>query len=167
VYLTFGSVAPTMDYFPGLYREAIDALSELPMRVLVTVGRERDPADLGPTAPNVHIGRWIPQADVMPHATAMVCHGGSGTVNMGLAAGVPMVVVPLFADQPYNARRVEEIGAGLALEPADLAGLADAVRAVIADRSFRESAGVIARETSRLPTVDSVTEVLRRLAQAA
>jgi UDP:flavonoid glycosyltransferase YjiC (YdhE family) len=167
VYLTFGSVAPTMSYFPSLYREAIDALSELPMRVLVTVGRERDPADLGPTSATVHVARWVPQADVMPHAAAMVCHGGSGTVNMGLAAGVPMVVVPLFADQPYNARRVEEVGAGLALEPTDLDGLADAVRAVIADRSFRESAGVIARETSRLPTVDSATEVLRRLAQAA
>jgi UDP:flavonoid glycosyltransferase YjiC (YdhE family) len=88
-------------------------------------------------------------------------------VNMGLAAGVPMVVVPLFADQPYNARRVEEVGAGLALEPTDLSRLADAVRAVLADRSFRDSAGVIARETSRLPTVDSATEVLRRLAQAA
>jgi UDP:flavonoid glycosyltransferase YjiC (YdhE family) len=167
VYLTFGSVAPTMHYFPRLYREAIDALSELPMRVLVTIGRERDPADLGPTSATVHVARWIPQADVMPHAAAMVCHGGSGTVNMGLAAGVPMVVVPLFADQPYNARRVEDVGAGLALEPADIAGLADAVRAVLADRSFRDSAGVIARETSRLPTVDSATDVLRRLAQAA
>jgi UDP:flavonoid glycosyltransferase YjiC (YdhE family) len=167
VYLTFGSVAPTMDYFPGLYRLAIDALSALPARLLVTVGRERDPADLGPTAPNVHVARWIPQVDVMPHAAAMICHGGSGTVNMGLAAGVPMVVVPLFADQPYNARRVEEVGAGLALEPSDFARLPDAVRAVLADRSYRESAGVIARETSRLPTVDTATEVLRSLARAA
>ena len=81
VYLTFGSVAPTMDFFPGLYRAAIDALSALPVRVLVTVGRERDPADIGPVAPNVHVAGWVPQADVMPHAAAMVCHGGSGTVN--------------------------------------------------------------------------------------
>ena len=167
VYLTFGSVAPTMDYFPGLYREAIDALSMLPVRVLVTVGRDRDPAELGATAPNVHAARWVPQVDVMPHAAAIVCHGGSGTVNMALAAGVPIVVVPLFADQPYNARRVEAVGAGLAPEPTDLARLADAVDAVLADRSYRESAAIIARETTALPTVDTATEVLRGLARAA
>src|SRR5690349_5100196 len=44
VYLTFGSVAPQMDFFPGLYQAAIDALAPLPVRVLVTTGRHRDPA---------------------------------------------------------------------------------------------------------------------------
>jgi UDP:flavonoid glycosyltransferase YjiC (YdhE family) len=83
VYLTFGSVAPTMEYFPGLYRDALDALALLPVRVLVTVGRERDPRELGPVGPNVHVARWVPQADVMPHAAVTVCHGGSGTVRMG------------------------------------------------------------------------------------
>jgi UDP:flavonoid glycosyltransferase YjiC (YdhE family) len=167
VYLTFGSVAPGMGYFPELFQRAIDALSGLSARVLVTVGRERDPAELGRTAPNVHVARWVPQADVMPHAAAMVCHGGSGTVNAGLAAGVPMVVVPLFADQPHNARRVAAIGAGIALEPDDLVRLPDAVRSLLADRSYRDSAARIADETRRLPTVDTASAILRNLALAA
>jgi MGT family glycosyltransferase len=166
VYLTFGSVAPTMDYFPGVYRDAIDALAMLPVRVLVTVGRDRDPRELGPLPPSVHVARWVPQADVMPHAAAIVCHGGSGTVRAGLAEGVPMVVLPLFADQPYNARRIAELGAGIVLEPgAD--GLADAVSSVIADPSYREAARQVAEDTRRLPTVDTATTILRRLAQAA
>ena len=98
-----------MDFFPGVYREALDSLSHLPVRVLVTVGRDRDPADLGPVGPNVHVARWVPQADVMPHTAAMICHGGSGTVRAGLAAGVPLAVLPLFADQPFNAQRVTEL----------------------------------------------------------
>ena len=53
----------------------------------------------------------------MPHARAMVCHGGSGTMRAGLAAGIPQVVLPLFADQPDNAARVDALGAGIALEP--------------------------------------------------
>jgi UDP:flavonoid glycosyltransferase YjiC (YdhE family) len=41
----------------------------------------------------------------MPHARAMIGHGGFGTTMTGLANGVPMVVVPLFAmDQFFNAR---------------------------------------------------------------
>jgi UDP:flavonoid glycosyltransferase YjiC (YdhE family) len=166
VYLTFGSVAPGMDKFFALLRRAIDALSVLPVRVLVTVGRERDPAELGPTAPNVHVARWIPQADVMPHAAAMICHGGSGTVNAGLAAGMPMVVVPMFADQPHNARRVADIGAGIALEPDDLVRLPDAVRSLLADRSYRDAAARIAEDIGRLPPVDTATSILRNLALA-
>ena len=52
----------------------------------------------------------------------MVCHGGFGTVRGGLTAGVPMAVLPLFADQPYNAARVAEIGAGIALDAAGRPG---------------------------------------------
>jgi MGT family glycosyltransferase len=153
-----------MDFFPGLYRSAIDALSALPVRVLVTVGRERDPADIGPVAPNVHVAGWVPQADVMPHAAAMVCHGGSGTVNAALAAGLPMAVVPLFADQPHNARRVAEIGAGIAVAPDQLMRLPDAVRSLLADGSYRAAAGRIADNAKRLPTVDTATKMLCALA---
>ena len=167
VYLTFGSVAPTMDFFPKLYREAIDALSVLPVRVLVTIGRDRDPAELEPVSPNVHVARWVPQADVMPHAAAMVCHGGSGTVNAGLAAGVPMAVVPLFADQPHNARRVADIGAGVQIDPDSMVHLTDAVRALLAVPSYGRAANRIAEDMKQLPTVDSATTILRELAAKA
>jgi MGT family glycosyltransferase len=167
VYLSFGTVVPTIGFYPGLYRAAIDALSVLPVRVLVTVGRECDPAELGPVAPNVHVARWIPQADVLPHVAAMVSHGGSGTVTGTLAAGVPAVVVPFIADQFHNARRVEELGAGRMLEPDDIVRLPDAVRALLADPSYREAAGRVAAEMSQLPTVDTATAILRRLAARA
>lgn len=166
VYVTFGSVAPQLDFFPGLYQAAIDAVAPLPVRVLVTTGRDRDPADLGPLPPNVHAERWIPQADVLPHAAAMVCHGGFGTVRGGLAAGVPMAVLPLFADQPYNAARVKQLGAGVALRegPAGIGGLADAVRALLADARYAASAATVAEDVRALPTVDTAAEILRELA---
>jgi UDP:flavonoid glycosyltransferase YjiC (YdhE family) len=161
VYMSFGSVAPTMDLFPGVYRAAIDALAALPVRVLVTVGRDRDPAELGPLAPNVHVERWIAQADVMPHAAALVCHGGSGTVRMGLAAGVPMAVLPMFADQPWNAERIAELGAGMAVE--DASQLGDAVRALLDDESYGAGAARLAAEIGALPPVDAVVDLVRAM----
>jgi UDP:flavonoid glycosyltransferase YjiC (YdhE family) len=168
VYVTFGSIVPQGDDFPGLYRAAIDALAPLPARVLVTVGRDRDPADLGPLPGNVHVERWVPQADVLRHAAAMLCHGGFGTVRGALAAGVPVVVAPLFADQPQNARRVAEIGAGIALDrgPEGIAGARDAVRALLADRGYAERAAAVAEDVRALPTVDAAPGILRRLAAA-
>jgi UDP:flavonoid glycosyltransferase YjiC (YdhE family) len=163
VYLSFGSVAPTMDLFPGLYREAIDALAALPVRVLVTIGRKSDPAELGPLPAGVHVEPWVAQKDVMPYAAAMVCHGGSGTVTMGLAAGVPMVVVPLFADQPWNAERVDAIGAGIALPggPDAMPGIGEAVHRVLAEPSYRAAAGRVATQMRALPPVDAAVAVVR------
>jgi UDP:flavonoid glycosyltransferase YjiC (YdhE family) len=166
VYVTFGSVAPQMEFFPGVYRAAIDALAPLRARLLVTIGRDRDPAELGPLPANVHVERWVPQADLMPHVSAMVCHGGFGTVRAGLSAGVPMVVLPLFADQPYNARRVAELGAGTALEqgPAGIAGVQPAVRAVLDDPRYAGRAAAVAADARALPTVDAAVEIVRDLA---
>jgi hypothetical protein len=165
VYVTFGSVAPTMDFFPGVYRGAIDAFSALPVRVVVTVGRDRDPVELGPLPDNVRAERWIPQRELMPHVAAMVCHGGSGTVTMGLVAGVPMAVVPLFADQPYNAERIAALGAGIALEggPSAVTGLGDAVSKLLVDPAYRANAQRVAEEVAELPSVDAAPSLVREI----
>jgi UDP:flavonoid glycosyltransferase YjiC (YdhE family) len=124
--------------------------------VLVTIGNDHDPAELGALPANAHAERWVPQSLVMPHAAAMVGHGGSGSTLAALAAGVPLALVPLFADQPYNAARVMELGAGLVLEQ-DLGGLANAVYALLADP---RAARAIAAEVAALPLVDRAVGVL-------
>ena len=122
----------------------------------MTVGRHADPAELGALPPNVHVERWVAQASVMPHAAAMVAHGGAGTTLAALAAGVPLVMLPLSADQPINARRVAELGAGLALDggAAGVGRLAEAVARVLQDPGYREAARRIAAEVATLPSVD-------------
>jgi UDP:flavonoid glycosyltransferase YjiC (YdhE family) len=168
VYVTFGSMTPLSDRYPGVYRETIDALAALPVRVLVTVGRDADPTRLEPLPANVQVERWIPQNEVMPHAAAMVCHGGSGTVTMGLAAGIPMVVVPLFADQPWNAQRVAALGAGIALEGRmdAVPDIGAAVHRLLTESSFREAAQEVAAEMRALPPVDAAIHVVRDLVAA-
>ena len=47
VYMSFGTEVPTMPFYPGLYRAALAALAQQPLRVLVTIGDKADPAELG------------------------------------------------------------------------------------------------------------------------
>ena len=168
VYLSFGTEVPsrTRDYFPGVYRDALDALAGMGLRILVTIGDQRDPAELGPLPSSVRVERWVPQAAVMREAAAMVGHGGAGSVLLALAAGVPMVLVPMFADQPVNARRVAEVGAGLALEngPTSIADLRPAVDAVLNDPRYRDRARRIAHEIQALALVDDAAPALAALA---
>ena len=54
----------------------------------------------------------IPHTWLFPKMAAVVHHGGVGTTAAGLAAGVPSIVVPFFADQPFWGRRVYDLGVG-------------------------------------------------------
>jgi UDP:flavonoid glycosyltransferase YjiC (YdhE family) len=160
VYVSYGSVTPTLPQFAPLFRATVDALGHLPARVLFTVGSEVDLASLGPAPANVRVERWVPQAAVMPHAAAMVGHGGSGTTRMALAAGVPSVIVPGFADQFRNAERVANLGAGIALD-GSATGLRDAVLRLLDEPSYRRAAQRVAAEVADLPTVDAAPGALR------
>jgi hypothetical protein len=155
VYITFGSVAGTLPFGAQVYAAAIAAAGELPARVLLTVGNETDLAALPPAAPNVRVERWVPQRDVLAEATVVVGHGGSGTTLGALAAGLPQVVVPLFADQPENARRVAGVGAGVVAQP-EPGALRDAVTDVLGDPSYAGRARAIADEIAALPPTDAV-----------
>ncbi|HEX2302029.1 MAG TPA: glycosyltransferase [Gaiella sp.] len=154
VYVSFGSVAASLPTAAIAYGKALEAASGLPCRVLLTTGNE---LELDAVPPNVHIERWIPQADVLAHAAVAVCHGGSGTTLGALEAGIPLVVVPLFADQPHNAVRVASRGAGVV---ASLDGIADGVRRVLHGDEYRDAARAVAAEMRRLPPVDDFLESL-------
>ena len=157
VYVTFGSVAGGLEMAGTAYRVALEAVAGLDVRVLLTIGHGADPASLGPLPANVQVERWVPQAAVFASAAAVVCHGGSGTTIGTLAAGLPMVVVPLFADQPANAGRVAAVGAGVVVAPPEPDELAAAVSRVVAEPSFGVATRALAAEMrSHVPAGEAV-----------
>ena len=165
VYVTFGTIAGGSPTARGAYKLALEAMAELPVRVLLTTGHNFDASLLGVVPPNAHIEAWVPQLDVFPHAALTVCHAGSGTVLGALEAGVPMVAIPLFADQPPNARRVAAVGAGLMVEgrTATAEAVRDAVAALLADEAPRRVAQRIAAELAALPTTDVAVEAFEAM----
>ena len=167
VYVTFGSVAGSLPPFAGIYREALDALAGLEARVLMTVGRKRDPQDLGPLPANARVVQWLPQDAVLAHAAAVLGHGGFGTTMGALSVGLPQVVAPLFSfDQAVNGEHVASVGAGLtAGVGAGAVGRAAAeVPRLLADPRIRESARRVADAMRELPPPAQAVPVLTGLA---
>jgi MGT family glycosyltransferase len=121
-----------------LLERIVAALGTLPVRALVTTGG----ATLRSTPPaNVHVARFVPHAQVLPQAAAVVTHAGLGTVHAALAHGLPLVCLPISRDQPDNAARVEWHGAGLRLSPkSSPAVIRAAVERVLRDPAFAASA---------------------------
>lgn len=177
VYISFGSVAGKLAFFPDLYKMAIAAVAPLPVRVLVTTAGG-DPAQVGPVPGNVHGCRWMPQEQVLPHASAVIGHGGFGATLGALAAGVPQVMIPLFSgDRWVNARRVAELGAGIALAEygpertvfavptgAVMGALRRAVICAVGAPLYRNVAGRIAMSMRALPPVDDTIPSIEGLA---
>jgi len=93
---------------------AVEALREMPVRVLVTLADAYGATEL-PSAVNVRVERFVPHAAILDRAAAVVCHAGMGIVQKALAARVPVVAVPFGRDQPEVARRVAQSRAGVAL----------------------------------------------------
>jgi UDP:flavonoid glycosyltransferase YjiC (YdhE family) len=172
IYMTFGTVLGYMSIAGVTYRLALKAVERMSARVLLTVGRRFDASTLGTVPANVHVEPWIDQGRVLEHADVVVCHGGSGTTLAALAAGVPLVIAPLFADQFENGRRIAAIGAGRVVETQISAGgarsisaeaaprITRSIEAVLGDVTYRDRARAIAAEMAATPTVE---EVLTRL----
>jgi hypothetical protein len=59
-----------MERFRSIYRVALDAVAELPVRALLTTGKGLEPGALGAIPANVHVEAWVPQRDVLPRAAA-------------------------------------------------------------------------------------------------
>jgi UDP:flavonoid glycosyltransferase YjiC (YdhE family) len=166
VYVTFGSVTGSLPPFAGVFRAALDALADLDARVMLTVGRRTDPADLGPLPANAHVTRWWPQDAVLAQASAMLGHGGFGTTMGALAAGVPQVVVPLFTfDQVVNGEHVAAVGAGLTVAkgPAAVPRAAAQIARLLKDPSYADSARRMAAAMGELPPPTEAVPILATL----
>jgi MGT family glycosyltransferase len=147
-----------------LLRRVADALGRLPVRGLITTGRAVDPADV-PAPGNVRVVRTAPHRAVLAEAAAVVTHAGHGSVLKTLAAGVPVVCMPMGRDQKDNTVRVLRLGAGLRVaKDASPDRIAAAVRQVLDDPAYgaaaRRCADTLAEEARTRPRAADRAEAL-------
>lgn len=158
------STGPAWDQASRVQR-TLDALAGRPYRVLATTALT-DTAGLRVPG-NAAVEPWIPHAEVLPRTAAVVTHAGHGTLAAALTYGVPLVCLPNpEADQPALARRVADLGAGIALdgETASPAQIAEAVRTVVHTPSYAASATTLAIQLSQAPGPEGAVDHLTGIA---
>ncbi len=162
VVVTMGTILPGR---AASMAAILDGLEQLPVEVVAAVGPDLDPADLGPRPPSTRVVRYVPISALLDGASLLVFHAGSGTMLAGLAAGVPLVVLPVAADQPENAERC--VAAGVAVELATDARGADDVHAaaalVLADPSYAAAAVRLRDEIAAMPAPAELVPFLESL----
>jgi UDP:flavonoid glycosyltransferase YjiC (YdhE family) len=163
VYVTLGTVFNSGS--GDLFERLLAGLAEVDADVVMTVGRDVDPAAFGTQPDHLRIESFVPQADLLPITDLVVSHGGSGTLMAALAHGLPSVLLPLGADQPHNAARAQALGLARTLDAATAAP--DAIRRSVDDALHDPSALVrtrqVADEIRSLPVVEQLLPVLEHL----
>jgi UDP:flavonoid glycosyltransferase YjiC (YdhE family) len=145
-------------------QQVLDALASLPVQVLFTTGPALHAEDFRLPA-NAVARAHVPHQAILPRTSLVVTHAGHGTIMAALANGVPLLCLPLFADQPLNAAWVERAGAGriLALnsEPTVIRTM---VQELLDNRGYRDAARNLAQQISRHGGAHAAGDELEALA---
>jgi len=138
VLVSFGTV---ISNFKSDFLETIaSGLSQVPVKVIWKF-KGQVPQNV---SANIRIVPWMQQNDILGHTATKVffTHGGLNSVLEAAYHGTPMVVLPLFGDQPANAMKVQEAGIGIILNLQDLTPIqvTNAITEVIQNPKYKENA---------------------------
>lgn len=162
IYATLGTV---FNQLTGLFHAILDALRDEEINVILTVGRNMDPAAFGTQPPHIHIERYIPQSLLLPHCDLVINHGGSGTIMDALGHGLPMVIIPIAADQPANARTCArlEVARVIELDNRTPGAIREATQEALYNPRYRRNAEQVRAEMNALPGLEHAVVLLERL----
>ncbi|XP_030169610.1 UDP-glucuronosyltransferase 2A1 isoform X5 [Lynx canadensis] len=132
---------PNFEFVGGLHCKPAKPLPKVLWRY-----KGKKPATLGA---NTRLYDWIPQNDLLGHpkTKAFITHGGTNGIYEAIYHGVPMVGVPMFADQPDNIAHMKAKGAAVEVNINTMTSedLLNALRTVINEPSYKENATRLSR----------------------
>jgi len=139
VYIGFGSL--NNENLPRIMRMTFEAVRRLRQRVIVLTGWSGlDSVELPEEAYKVSD---VPHDWLFPRMAVTIHHGGAGTTGSAVRAGVPTIVTPFFADQPFWAERTAALGVGpkpMPLKRLNVTHMTRAIRQAIGDPEMRQRA---------------------------
>jgi UDP:flavonoid glycosyltransferase YjiC (YdhE family) len=175
IYATLGTI---FNRTRRVFSATLAALRDEPVELVLTLGRNVDPRELGEQPAHVHVERYVPQSLILPHCSAVITHAGFNTTMASLSHGLPLCCLPLGADQLANAARCAELGAGISCAPIDREGRSggpidpdrlepDTVRAAVqhllAEDRFRVQAARLRTEIEAMPAPEAASRIVERL----
>ncbi|XP_077989888.1 UDP-glucuronosyltransferase 2B15-like [Glandiceps talaboti] len=140
VVLSFGSYVVIDD--EDQFRKFAMGLNKFPQKIVARYGGDKPPGYLD--MDKFKLMKWIPQNDLLGHpkTKAFVYHGGLNGLYEAINYAVPIVGIPLFADQYDNVKVITDKGMGLALDIKTMTSedLYNAVTKVMNEPRFKENA---------------------------
>ncbi|XP_030764408.1 UDP-glucuronosyltransferase 2C1-like [Sitophilus oryzae] len=116
IYFSMGSNLKSKDITEERKKIILKVLGKLKQKVIWKFEQE-----LPGKPDNILIKSWLPQQDILAHPNIklFITHGGLLSTTETVYHGVPILAIPIFADQPMNAERAQAAGYGLTVPYTD------------------------------------------------
>ena len=166
--LIYASLGTLVNGLEEVYKHILKAVGPLEdVQVVLSVGKNINPENLGPIPSNAIVVRSAPQIELLKRAALCITHAGLNTVLESLAQGVPMVAIPIAYDQPGTAARIAYHGVGELVELDELTteGLRGLIEKVLQDPSYRERAGYFRKVISKTRGLDVAANIIEQAFQ--
>jgi zeaxanthin glucosyltransferase len=162
IYASLGTLVNGLDDVYKLILKAVEPLEDV--QVVLSVGKNICPGNLGPIPSNTIVVRSAPQIELLQRAALCITHAGLNTALESLAQGVPMLAIPIGYDQPGVAARIAHHGVGEFVEVEDLTveGLSQLIQGVLTDPHYRIRAQHFASVIGETRGLDLAADVIER-----
>jgi len=146
IYISMGTLyKPTIDFF----KTCLEAFRKEQKKydVIISIGKGTNIEEIGLCPDHIFIRPYVPQLRVLERTKVFVSHGGMGGINESMFYGVPMLLLPKTIEQQINARRIEELGAGIDLKTQDVTPeqLVVGVQKLLSSNSYVEATKKISK----------------------
>lgn len=164
IYISLGTL---FNARPAFYRLSFDAFAGSEYRVVLAIGEKTDPQLLGEIPANFIVRPTVPQLEILRRAALFITHGGMNSVNEGLAADVPLLMIPQGGDQFLIARRVQQLGAGKTLSQKGLSAkqVRSSAETILTTPTYRQQSarlGALLRAAGGPPAAADAIETYKR-----
>jgi MGT family glycosyltransferase len=164
VYASLGTV---FNNRPRVFRATLDACADGRYQLIVSAGQAYARLHAESQPPHHVVRKSVPQVALLPQVDVVVSHGGNNTVNETLAAGKPLLVMPVGGEQADNAARVVYLGAGLRadLHTVTAHDIRGALDRLLSEAQFQRRAAEIAVALARTDGPGIASQFIERLAR--
>ncbi|CAH2098386.1 unnamed protein product [Euphydryas editha] len=139
VYFSLGTNVKTSTLPPELIQMFVRVFSQLPYDVLWKWDQDVLPGQ----TKNIMISKWFPQSDLLrhPNVKVFITQGGLQSTDEAIVAGVPLIGIPLMADQWYNVQKYvrHQIGIQLDIKYLTEGEFKTSIETITGDKRYREN----------------------------
>ena len=114
IYISLGTIFNNQEKFFFKCIEAFKDSEEY--QVIISIGKFIDINEFKDVPKNISIFPYVPQTQLLTDVDIFITHGGINSIQEGLSAGIPLIIIPQQYDQFDNAKLIEELEAGISLD---------------------------------------------------
>lgn len=161
IYIALGTVLNRNVKF---YRKCIEALKDLEVDVIMSIGLSTEPSELGEIPDSFTVESYVNQMEVLSGTDVFLTHCGMNSVNESLYYGVPMVLFPQHSEENAVAIRTEELGAGVRLRRNSAKAIRRAVIEILKNDRYKKCAQEIGEDFQQCGGAVMAAEFIEKVA---